>query len=268
MSGTPAHASRRTPPSSSAFARLLGALNDVHAPATNDAFAQRLSHWFGWTDAIALSAALDSPAPHVPPAFESAQPPVAAAERELARVKAVLAKGIANAISPAEPPRSQRAPLRAAPAASLPEPDTDFTLHRHTYLTTQQAMELSIVPLRRSLRAALVAASPELAKLASLDTVMEQVLGARERTLLASVPQWLERRFDALRQAHEAAAASAPSDVDPAAAPRRRAPAPWLAGFLQDMHGLLLAELDLRLQPVEGLLAALRDRTSPSSVSP
>jgi len=263
LSGTPASSARRPPPSSSAFARLLGALNDVRAPASGDAFAQRLSHWFGWTDAIALSAALDSPVAHVPPAFESAQPPAALAERELARV-------IAGATAPAEPPRPQRGPARHLPTTALPEPDTDFALHRHTYVTTQQAMELHLVPLRRSLRAALVAASPDGARLASLDTVMEQVLGGRERALLATVPQWLERRFEALRQAH--AATLPPADPDPASdaatPPRRRPPAPWLAGFLQDMQGLLLAELELRLHPVEGLLAALRDPSSPSPVSP
>lgn len=261
MSGSPASSARRPPPSSSAFARLLGALDDVRAPASNDAFAQRLSHWFGWTDAISLSAALDSPAAHVPPAFESAQSPLAVAERELARVKAALARTIAVAIAP-EPARAPRAHQRRTAPAVLPEPDTDFTLHRHTYVTAQQAMELHIVPLRRSLRAALVAASPDGARLASLDTVMEQVLGARERALLATVPQWLERRFGALRQAHPVA------DDEPSTPPRRRPSAPWLAGFLQDMHGLLLAELELRLQPVEGLLAALRDSSPPSSVSP
>ena len=35
-------------------------------------------------------------------------------------------------------------------------------------------------------------------------------------------------------------------------------PGPWLERFRQEMRGLLLAELDLRLQPVEGLLEACR----------
>ncbi|MEP6503425.1 MAG: DUF3348 domain-containing protein [Betaproteobacteria bacterium] len=242
---------RRTPPSSSAFTRLLCALNDVHAPASNDAFAQRLSHWFGWTDAISLSAALDSPAPHVPPAFESAQAPASAEERELARVKAMLAKTIAAAASSGEPARVQRPTPRALAAPDAP---LEFTPYRHAYATTQQAIDISLAPLRRRLRAALTGASPDLARLASLDTVMEQVLGARERALLATVPQWLERRFERLRHEHDAADA----DEDTAATPRKRGPPPWLATFHQDMRALLLAELDLRLQPVEGLVAALR----------
>jgi hypothetical protein len=66
---------------------------------------------------------------------------------------------------------------------------------------------------------------------------MEQVLGAPERTLLASVPALLEKHFKRLRQA---------------------APDAWLDRFRQDARDVLLAELDLRFQPVDGLLEALR----------
>lgn len=49
-----------------------------------------------------------------------------------------------------------------------------------------------------------------------------------------------------------------------AADPRSSKPATpvlplWLATFRKDMRSVLLAELDIRLQPIEGLLAALRD---------
>ncbi len=36
-------------------------------------------------------------------------------------------------------------------------------------------------------------------------------------------------------------------------------PGAWLAVFQNDMQSVLRAELDIRFQPVEGLLAALRD---------
>ncbi|MVW70916.1 DUF3348 domain-containing protein [Bordetella sp. 15P40C-2] len=72
--------------------------------------------------------------------------------------------------------------------------------------------------------------------------------------------------------------AAAPSPATKAALPKRAVPlinsrlAPranqpvtppvpgWLATFRKDMRSVLLAELDIRLQPIEGLLAALRDR--------
>ena len=86
-----------------------------------------------------------------------------------------------------------------------------------------------------------------LAKLAELDTVMEQVIGAQERVLLSTVAARLEPRFDQLRGSRDAPASDTPAQ-----------PGPWLDRFCQEMRGLLLAELDLRLQPVEGLLEACR----------
>jgi hypothetical protein len=73
------------------------------------------------------------------------------------------------------------------------------------------------------------------------------VVGAQERALLATVAGRLEARFDQLR----GVAAGAPlGGTSPAG--------PWLQRFHQEMRGLLLAELDLRLQPCEGLLEACR----------
>jgi hypothetical protein len=60
--------------------------------------------------------------------------------------------------------------------------------------------------------------------------------------------------------------AEAEAPADDAAAPVTTAAAPavtpgtWLDAFRKDMQSVLLAELDVRLQPVEGLLAALRTR--------
>ena len=110
----------------------------------------------------------------------------------------------------------------------------------------QQAMETDIATLRARLRAALAARAPALARLATVDAVMEQALGARERSLLAGVPALLGAHFERQRAAAAAVAAS------------EAAPHAWLAGFRKDMQSVLLAELEIRFQPVEGLLAALR----------
>ena len=92
-------------------------------------------------------------------------------------------------------------------------------------------------------------------RLAVLDAVMERALGERERSLLANLPVLLAGHFERLRDA----AQPLPDDGDGAqAAPG--APGPWLDVFRKDMQSVLLAELDIRLQPVEGLLAALRTR--------
>jgi hypothetical protein len=240
VSASLARPARRTPLTGSAFIRALAALDDVPPADAPDAFAPRLAQWLAWTDAFTLSAALgDAGGPGVPAIGGRAA--LAADERELARVRAALAKLVEDAPHGGAPPR--RAGRALAGAAAPAETAVDFLTHRQRYTRCQLAMETQIVPLRRRLRASLAECSPALARLAELDTVMEQVVGARERALLATVASRLEPRFDRLRGAQGDAAV---------------VPGPWLARFHHEMRGLLMAELDLRLQPVEGLLEACR----------
>jgi hypothetical protein len=252
---------RRPPLTGSAFIRLLAALNDAPAPASNDALGERLSRWFDWKHAISLSAALDGASTRTPDASSSASRMPNADEREVARVRATLAK--MAAVSAGTPSSGTHAGRTKPPApalgAALPAPD-EFSGYRQRYVAAQQSMATAIAPVRQRLRGTLTEASPALAKLAALDALMEHVVGARERELLATVPAWLERHFDRLRHAHHEASADAPA---PHAPPAPGRPGPWLDHFCQDMRGVMLAELDLRLQPVEGLLEALR-RPSPS----
>lgn len=204
--------SRRTGFTGSALIRLLAQLTDIDVPESKQGFADRLSRWFGWTDAISLSAALDgSPAA----ARSGTRASASAEEGECARVRTASVNAIA--------------------ADSVAA--TDFRSYRRRYVARQQALEASIGPLRGRLRARLAARSPAMARLAGVDAVMEQVLGAHEQRLLATVPVLLEKHFERLRQA------DGPG---------------WPDVFCKDMQGVLFAELDIRLQPVEGLLDALR----------
>ena len=90
-------------------------------------------------------------------------------------------------------------------------------------------MERRIAPLRAQVRRALVLRSAALGRIAVLDQLLEQALAARERQLLSALPAWLDRRL-------------------------QREPAP----IAQIMQPLLHAELAHRLQPVDGMLAALQ----------
>jgi len=165
-------------------------------------------------------------------------------EREYARVRGTLSAAIANdrVLAPA--------PARGRSRATLPAPveaPVEYLVYRERYRYLQQAMENGIGTLRTRVRTALAAATPEMARLAVLDAVMERALGARERSLLAGIAGLLESRFERLRQEAQDTPA---------------AQAAWLDRFRQDMRDVLLAELDVRLQPVEGLLAALRASAS------
>jgi len=263
-----ARESHRTPPTGSAFIRLLASMTDAQAPASPDDFAQRLTQWFDWTHTMSLSTALSEGS--VPPATEVGRFIKGTApddEREHARVKATLARQIDQACSgtvAARPRATVVSPLQPTLEEML-----DIGSHRRRYAACQQAMDAQIGPLRRRLRATLSGQSPALARLATLDGLMEQVVGAQERVLLSGVPALLERRFEQLRRAHEerrfeqqSIAASDQPGIVPQAMPLPMplpVSLPWLDHFRRDMNALLLAELELRLQPVEGLLDASRN---------
>ena len=111
----------------------------------------------------------------------------------------------------------------------------------------RRAMELAIAPLRERVREALAACGPQQARLAAVYAVMAQALAPHERRLLGGLPGWLEKRSQRMGQ--------------------QGVPEAALADTLrQELQALLLAELEHRLQPVEGLIAALRP--SPTSPSP
>jgi Protein of unknown function (DUF3348) len=130
----------------------------------------------------------------------------------------------------------------------------DYPVFRQRYLSMQQAMETGIGNLRGRLREKLAATTLAMTQLAEVDAVMERALSPRERSLLAAVPGLLGGHFERLRQAEQKTLADAQAPGDAPAI----TPGAWLAVFRKDMQSVLLAELELRFQPVEGLLAALR----------
>lgn len=225
----------RTGLTGSALVRLLAGLTDPHGRAREprSAFADGLSQWTGWTDAIALSAALDRPLATALPAGERLRTQYDQEHAEYTRVRALLAQAIGR-----EAQAVGRSPLEAG---------LGFTPYRQCYAARQQAMDVAIGALRERVRAVLAACTPELARLAEVDAVMARALAAQERRLLATVPVQLEKHFQRLRAAQFAAPQGQGHDSDA-----------WLDGFRHDLQAVLLAELELRLQPVEGLVEALR----------
>lgn len=239
-------ASQRAAVRGPTFIRLLARLTDADVPSPRQSLSDRLSQWIDWTHAVALSTALDG-RPETDPFAEPA--PATAMEEDCARVRAALTRAINQ--DPAFAPGIQHGAARASEAAGeTPE----FLFFRQRYLALQQSMDTGIGHLRSRLRDQLADRSTELARLAAVDAVMERALGRRERRLLAAAPTLLGPHFERLRLAARANTPEAPASDE--AAPH--APDAWLEAFRRDMRNLLLAELDVRLQPAEGLLAALR----------
>ncbi|MGN6094039.1 MAG: DUF3348 domain-containing protein [Luteibacter jiangsuensis] len=221
------------------FIRLLARLTAVEAGGSGPSLPDRLSRWLDWTHAIALSTALDGrtpPAPDDVPPFDSGE------DAECARARATLVKAIEGA--------RELAPRAASRSGTA---DADFAPFRQRYLTLQRSMQGTTGQLRGRLRDMLAQVSPSMARLAKVDAVMEMALSPREQKLLATVPAVLGDHFDRLRRAGEAEAASLEEGTVPSQVS-------WLDKFRGDMRSVLLAELDVRFQPVEALLAALRTR--------
>lgn len=211
--------------------------------------AERLGQWLDFTDSIALSGALNASLASVPPGDAAAAG--AALREDFTRVRTYLADSIRNdgVINPG--PARVKLPL---PAPDAPvDGAADFDPYHRYYLAHQRDMGASIGPLRVNARAALAASSPSLKRLADLDAVLDQALAARERNLLATVPLLLAKRFARLYEGHRAGREGAAAD-DPAQWMQLGG---WLAAFCRDLQTVLLAELELRLQPVAGLIEAL-----------
>jgi hypothetical protein len=237
--------------------RLLARLADADVPESSQSLADRLSQWLGWTDAIALSTALNgNPPPAAPGAHANGVDNDAA--KLCTQVRSALTKAIVGDRASAPLRRDGRTPLRGQEAPA--DAPADFAVFRQRYLSLQQTMDSEIGTLRGRLRTMLSARPHGMARLAMVDAVMERALSAREQSLFASVPVLLAGHFECLRQAEaqrlaEAAAGEAEAKDAPTATP-----AAWLDVFRKDMQSVLLAELEVRFKPVDALLAALRTR--------
>lgn len=210
--------------------RLLALASGGGATAPTLAPGARLGEWIDWTQAVALSRALD--APSAEPAENTAEDVDRLAE-ECAQVRASLVADIERGPAP-------------APASA------GFAPFQQHLQAMQRAMPGATGRLRGDLREILAAGSAGQARLAEVDAAMEAVLSPREAGLLASLPAVLGARFERLQQP-----ATAGGEDAPAPSAEDREPA-WFPLFRRELRDLLLAELDLRFQPVEGLLAALR----------
>lgn len=230
----------------SRLVRSLAEWAPLDAEVSGMDFAERMSLWFNAFDAIRLQAVHQSirSVPAAPgaaaPARRTAGTRQAQALAEnFQRVRAALAHAIAQEIL-------------ALPAVRDEGPA--YAPYRQRHAELQRQMELMIAPLRDHVRQALTRASPRLRQLAVLDAALEQMLTPREQAILPTAATLMERRYRQLQLAQREATETAAQQEQSTPAPI--APA-WLETFEKDWRQALLAELDLRLEPVAGLIDAL-----------
>ncbi|MDO9144660.1 DUF3348 family protein [Rhodoferax sp.] len=218
----------RTSFHSAELVRVLAELSLLDTVEQGDAFAEKLGQWVSFTDAITLSAvhnASTSGPSGMPEGVTSGQR--LALDKAFERVQAGLVSSIGRL--PKE--------LSAPEVDTLNDPAFAYEPYRRHYQAQQREIELKLSPLRVHVREVLGQSSPRLRKLAALDAALDGILCEREGRLLQKLPSLLEKRFKHLRQGREQATE-------------------WLADFCQELQTLLRAELDLRMQPVLGLIEA------------
>ena len=238
--------------------RLIRVLTDLALLDTVEpgiAFAEKLGLWLNLNDAISLCAAHNASAERqrkMQSRVASVNPVAIGAE--LVALQAALTNSITHGSSP----KGGRTRL-ALPSAKLGEPvevGAAYEPYRRYYLAHQRTMDASVGPLRARVREVLARTSPALKTLAAMDAVFDGILCDRENKLLAKLPSLLAQRFEQLLKAHQQAHIET-QQADDAADWMK--PGGWLVRFSHELQTVLLAELDVRLQPTVGLIEAFNN---------
>jgi len=223
--------------------RLLADLAPAAVDGARQDFAQKVGQWLGAFDAVTLHSAHQSMKALVGDSPLGASPHSPAALKvHFQRVRATLVEAVGESVPGSGDARVDRnsgqsrsrpVPVGAADEAGLTDSDAaSFAVHRQHCQALQRHMGLKIGTLRAQVRQVLAHGSAPLRQLAELDAVWEQMLSVREQKLMSAVPTLLEKRFVQLRDSGQ------------------------LHRYAPVQRAVLLAELDVRLLPVAGLVEA------------
>jgi len=233
----------------SALVRVLSdTLPNVAEPKYD--FGERLGQWLDFSDALTLFSVLN----HEAGSSTSTPPANTDLAAQLTRVRGNLSASIQNdgVFNPAPSDSPVRIPFPTPLPNATADSAADFSPYHRYYLAHQRDMNTAITALRANARKALAAQSAAGRKLADLDATFEKILAVRERNLLSNIPILLGKRFDQRYAEHRATLADGQTD-NPAEWTQAGS---WLDAFCHDAQTMLLAELELRLKPAAGLIAA------------
>lgn len=199
---------------------------------------ERLSQWVSAFDAIELHSAQQS----IRAITQPAETPTRTSGR----------RGAPPDLS-ADFERARMTLLRAISLdAALPNEFT-YAPYKRRHFELQRQMDQLIGVLREHVREVLCRTSVALRRLATLDAALQNVTGPREQALLPLVTALLERRFEQLRKAHLKDVQARSQEDDPGT---WRKPGRWLHAFEIEWRRTLIAELEVRLEPVAALVEA------------
>lgn len=230
--------SPRPPVAGPPLIRALQRLGPHSGTADSPALPAALGSWVDWNRAVALARALDGSLPELPE--QPADTDVDRLVEECGRARSTHVEAI------------------HALVASLHQPMAPAELERR-HAALQRAQLTSTGRLRGRLRDMLARTDDQGARLAEIDAVMEQVLAPREYRLLTRLPPHLAACLPTAISADAVAADAASPAVMPDPLPEPS----WPPALRDTVRDLLLAELDLRFHPIDGLSAAVHPHRAP-----
>ena len=228
-------------------------------------FVPKLAQLFHFSGAVNLAKALDNP---VKSGFSPGGTSAETLRESVLSRQNDLVRFIAKSFVTASAGREDRLPgpeslhqhltvngvfTPGAKNQSNPYP-TVYEPYRKFYISRQRFLESGVQRLRADIRDGIAELTPALAGLARIDQALGDSLASAPRDILASVPNLLAQRFYGLIDDHwhELPDNPAPEDLKP-----WMAAGGWIDTFCREMRDVLFAELDIRLQPVFGMIEAL-----------
>jgi len=244
--------------------RLVSLLMELSETKLNSAeynLAERLSYLIGVQGSINLARTLQQlpsgvGAP-IPPNSLSLQDDVLTSCQEM--VNTITSGFVSSSDSTLEPSTDIQLIVPSACHSFKPEALKTYDPYRRFYNAHQTEMGVGLQALRQRVRTHLASKSLELHQLTRLDIELDDNLAPHTRRLFNVIPKLLEQRFKFLLDDHN-------ENVDEQDELEHwLAQGGWLELFYQDLRELLLAEFDVRLQPILGLLEALNEHTETQS---
>lgn len=235
---------------------LLTELSPVKFSSSEYNLAERLSALIGMSGSVSLAQSLNQLPTQVgltdTPAMSTPQDDLVSTCKKMMLV-------ITSSFVAEEGAEYQDAQLKAPSLNGLRlDALQEYTPFQRFYTAHQTEMTLGLQALRLRTRTHLASMSIELNQLAELDEILEDSLAADTRRLFTIIPKLLEQRFHFLLTKYQ----QTPNDHNHGEDVLEQwlLPDGWLTLFYHDLRELLLAEFNLRLQPILGLIEALNEQ--------
>lgn len=228
----------------SRLVQLLAELVGADTAASDKLITERLGQLFDLPGSIRLSSVLDKPA--AGPAQAAAVSPQEA-RAEFLRARTAIISSALRSFLPGGGSIRLRFPAIATREDFEEAATADALLA--FYAAQQRDIDFRIRNLQAATRDTVAGFSPRLAQLAALDAALGDPLAAHNRRFFSAVCSLLGKHVENLIDEYHQAASADPRDEKLWAA--------TLARLRSDMQGLLLAEIETRLQPALGLIEAL-----------